>query len=169
MMKLTVKGRGARIAITTAVVAVLALLIVGGAIAVYYYTSMPANGLTSTSSTSTATGPSGPSSGYCQTNAQGQCTTAEGVWAQYLGYIPSGYTPAAHYLNAPSNYPCPQGMDATACVQFQATCGNGVCDPNESCATCPIDCGVAGQLTCDPYTGRSGGPISVCQAPIPGA
>jgi hypothetical protein len=54
-------------------------------------------------------------------------------------------------------------MDPQQCKLFQASCGNGVCDPNESCATCPIDCGINGQLTCDPYTGRPGAPISVCQ------
>ncbi len=54
-------------------------------------------------------------------------------------------------------------MNPTQCTLFKASCGNGVCDPNESCATCPIDCGINGQLTCDPYTGRAGAPISVCQ------
>jgi hypothetical protein len=45
-------------------------------------------------------------------------------------------------------------MTATQCQQFQASCGNGICDPNETCGDCPIDCGPVGQLVCDQYTGR---------------
>ena len=95
-------------------------------------------------------------------NAQGQCETPQGAWADYLGYIPAGYTLSPHFVNAPV-YPCPSGMNTQQCTLFKASCGNGVCDPNESCATCSIDCGINGQLTCDPYTGRPGAPISVCQ------
>jgi hypothetical protein len=151
-------------------VAALAVLILVGAVGIFYYTSAPAQTSTtsintsSTSSTATTSASStgnsstpGPASGY--QNAQG---LPEGAWAQYLGYVPSGYVLAPHYANA-AQYPCPSGMNPTQCKLFQASCGNGVCDPNESCATCPIDCGIQGQLTCDPYTGRSGAPISVCQ------
>ena len=156
------------------VIGLLAILVIGGALGIYYYTSAPvatttsvANSSSSSSNasatqTGTATSETGPAGGSCTRNAAGQCEMPEGAWADYLGYIPSGYTLAPHFPNAPT-YPCPSGMDATECAVFQQSCGNGVCDPNESCATCPIDCGIAGQLTCDPYTGRPGAPISVCQ------
>jgi hypothetical protein len=149
-------------------VGVLAVLILAGAVGIYFYTMAPAgptitstsvqtSGLSSTSSqTGNATLQKGPAGGS-QVNGQPQ-----GAWADYLGYIPSGYVLAPHYPNAPK-YPCPSGMNTQECAQFQASCGNGVCDPNESCASCPIDCGINGQLTCDPYTGRPGAPISVCQ------
>jgi hypothetical protein len=155
-------------------VGVLAVLVIAGAVGIYYYTSAPVSTQSTTgsstvggnTSTSTQTGAStlgsGPAGGSCQKNAAGQCTQPEGAWADYLGYIPSGYTLAPHFPNAP-DYPCPSGMDATQCATFQQSCGNGVCDPNESCASCPIDCGINGQLTCDPYTGRPGAPVSVCQ------
>lgn len=156
-------------------IAVLAVLIIAGAVGIYYYTMAPSTSTTTASSssgTSTAssssssaaasTSQAGPAGGTCVRNAQGQCIQPEGAWADYLGYIPAGYTLAPHFANAPT-YPCPSGMDAAQCALFQQSCGNGVCDPNESCASCPIDCGVAGQLTCDPYTGRPGAPISVCQ------
>jgi len=145
-------------------VAALAVLIAAGAIGIYFYTSAPAypalptvsSTTSSTISTSQGTTPAG---GWIDSNGQPQ-----GAWAAYLGYIPAGYTLAPHYLGA-STYPCPSGMSPDQCTQFKASCGNGVCDPNESCATCPIDCSVAGQLTCDPYTGRAGSPISICQMP----
>ncbi len=150
---------------TVSVVAVLVVLIAGGAVGIYFYTMAPASSTTVASSSSSQA--SAPGGGTCALNAQGQCSTPEGAWADYLGYIPAGYVLAPHYSNAPQ-YPCPSGMDSTACAQFQASCGNGVCDPNESCATCPIDCGIPGQLTCDPYTGRAGAPISICQMVAPG-
>ncbi len=150
-------------------VAALAVLVLAGAVGLFYYTMAPTppNRGSSTSSTTTSsntsttstnsTQPNGPASGY--QNSQGQ---PEGAWAQYLGYIPAGYVLAPHYPIA-ATYPCPPGMNPTQCKFFQASCGNGVCDPNESCASCAIDCGINGQLTCDPYTGRAGAPISVCQ------
>lgn len=154
-------------------IAALAVLILAGAVGIYYYTLAPvstpstsvSSNTTSTSQTaanSTQTSQLGPAGGNCAPNAQGQCQTPQGAWADYLGYIPSGYTPVPHFVNAPQ-YTCPSGMNPQQCALFKSTCGNGVCDPNESCATCPIDCGISGQLTCDPYTGRPGAPISVCQ------
>ena len=127
----------------------------------YYFTQTPTSTFTSTgtgtTTSSSSTSSAAPPSGY--QDAQGN---PQGSWADYLGYIPAGYVLAPHYANA-ATYPCPSGMDPTQCKQFQASCGNGVCDPNESCTTCPIDCSVPGQLTCDPYTGRAGAPISICQ------
>ena len=143
-----------------AAAAAVVVLIAAGAIGVYFYTSAPALVTTSSSRTSTGTGSTtggGPASGSQDANG-----VPQGAWADYLGYIPAGYTLSPHYSNA-ATYPCPAGMDPTQCTQFKASCGNGVCDPNESCSTCPIDCSVPGQLTCDPYTGRAGAPISICQ------
>jgi len=150
-----------------AVVAVVVVVILAGAGGLYFYTLAPtpngntivASSNTSVGSTSAAGGGTAPASGYQDKDGQPQ-----GAWANYLGYVPSGYVLAPHYPNA-NVYPCPSGMNPQQCAQFKASCGNGVCDPNESCSTCPIDCGVAGQLTCDPYTGRPGAPISICQMP----
>lgn len=151
--------RRSAIAKVTAV-AVLAVLILAGAVGIYFYTLAPSTVSTSssvTSSTQSSVTSPGISGGY--QNVEGQ---PEGSWADYLGYIPAGYVLAPHLPNA-ATYPCPSGMDPTQCKLFQQSCGNGVCDPNESCATCPIDCGIPGQLTCDPYTGRAGAPVSICQ------
>jgi len=148
-------------------IAAMAVLILAGAVGIYFYTLAPSNVRTSSSVLSSSTSSSGsqtgnnstgvgPAGGY-QVNGQ-----PEGAWADYLGYLPAGYVLAPHYPISPV-YPCPSGMNPQQCKLFQASCGNGVCDPNESCATCPIDCGINGQLTCDPYTGRPGAPISVCQ------
>jgi hypothetical protein len=139
-------------------VAVMAVLISAGAIGIYFYTSAPTNNFTSTSTNTSSTSTTGaPATGSQDSSGQPQ-----GSWSDYLGYLPAGYTLAPHYPNAPI-YQCPSGMGDAQCKQFQAACGNGVCDPNESCATCALDCGVAGALTCDPYTGRPGSPISICQ------
>jgi hypothetical protein len=163
--------RGALAKATT--VGVLAVLLIAGAVEIYYYTLAPAGSAaikstsssanaTSSSRNGNATSASGPS-GACVKNAQGQCIQPSGAWADYLGYIPAGYILAPHYANAPM-FTCPNGMDATQCATFQQSCGNGVCDPNESCAICPSDCGLPSGLTCDPYTGRPGAPISLCQS-----
>jgi hypothetical protein len=145
-------------------VAAMAVLIAAGAIGIYFYTSAPPYTSTPISSSTTSSiitfsQTTTPPGGWIDSKGQPQ-----GAWAAYLGYIPAGYTLAPHYLGA-STYPCPSGMSPDQCTQFKASCGNGVCDPNESCSTCPIDCSVAGQLTCDPYTGRAGSPISICQMP----
>lgn len=150
-----------------AVVGVLAVLVVAGAVGIYFYTTTPTTTNSSTNNTTSSTSNGG---GSTTTNAGGGAPAGwqdangapQGAWASYLGYIPHGYSVSPHLPNA-AVYPCPSGMNPTQCQQFQASCGNGVCDPNESCATCRIDCGVPGQLTCDPYTGRAGAPVSVCQ------
>ncbi|HXW36793.1 MAG TPA: hypothetical protein VEJ36_02675 [Nitrososphaerales archaeon] len=130
-----------------AFVGIIVLIVLAGAVGLYYLTS----GDSPTASNSVVTTSGGYQVGY----------NPEGVWANYLGYLPQGYKAAAHLPNAPT-WPCPAGMSASACAQFQQTCGNGICDPNESCQTCPIDCAPSGDATCDPYTGRIGAPVNVC-------
>ncbi len=94
------------------------------------------------------------------TTALSVSTTAD--YTKYLGYIPAGYPIVGREPSAPI-FPCPAGMDSAQCQLFQQTCGNGVCDPNERCNTCPFDCPVSGALVCDPYTGRASAPANVCQ------
>jgi len=147
-----------------AVVSVMAVLIAAGAVGLYFYTSTPTPMLTSSATSSISSSAGGTSSvATAPDGYQSADGLPHGSWANYLGYLPLGYTPAPHYPGG-ATYSCPPGMDAAQCKLFQASCGNGVCDPNESCATCPFDCGVPGQLTCDPYTGRPGAPASICQA-----
>ena len=100
------------------------------------------------------------SGGYQDATGQPQ-----GTWTKYLGLLPPGYQPAPKGPNS-NTWPCPPGLVGAACTQFQATCGNGVCDPNERCDTCPIDCGGTGSLTCDPFTGRQGSPAAICQVMV---
>jgi hypothetical protein len=114
---------------------------------------------TSSANTSTSQGTS-QVAGWIDSNGKPQ-----GAWAVYLGFIPAGYALAPHVASAPS-YPCPAGMSPDQCKLFRASCGNGVCDPNEGCTTCPIDCSVGGQLSCDPYTGRATTHAYVCYKPV---
>lgn len=141
-------------------VAALATAIALGGLEIYSYTSTSETSNissisgVSSSSTSQATA---PPAGYQDSAGQPQ-----GMWSDYLGFIPQGYV-VAPKLNNSATYPCPTGMDGNQCQQFQASCGNGVCDPNESCISCPVDCVLSGQLVCDPYTLRAGTPLGVCQ------
>ncbi len=128
----------------------VAAAISGGAAGIYLYTS-PTPQTTPSTTTSVLGAAAGWQVGY----------QPEGVWANYLGYLPVGYKPSPQGVNAPQ-FPCPAGMTPSACATFHQTCGNAVCDPNESCTTCPIDCGPSGEATCDPYTGRVGAPNNVC-------
>jgi hypothetical protein len=147
-----------RLAAVAAAVALIAL----GALVIYRYTSPPTSASSASSSTPEISSSSSqveiaPPSGYQDSSGQPQ-----GMWSDYLGFIPRGYVLAPRQDNGPI-FPCPSGMDSVQCQQFQASCGNGVCDPNESCTDCPIDCGPEGQLTCDPFTLRPGSPIGPCQ------
>ncbi|MFI5421536.1 MAG: hypothetical protein ACHQ1H_11265 [Nitrososphaerales archaeon] len=103
--------------------------------------------------------------GVSLTSAQSSGPASNASWSKYLGYIPQGYQVSSREPNAPV-FPCPTGMSTAQCQQFQQTCGNGVCDPNETCSSCALDCGVTGSLVCDPYTGRGGAPASVCQVQL---
>ncbi len=126
------------------------VLVTTSAGGLYYYT-LPASALGQPSSYNV------PSQGPGNINEQG---------SKFLGYIPAGYQVAPRNPNAP-HYNCPSDMNSTNCAQFEQSCGNGVCDPNESCATCPIDCGVPQGLACDPYTGRASGVGAVCEIYVP--
>lgn len=117
---------------------VVAVLIAGGAATIYSYASP----LSDTSQSAP------PPCGY-----QNSAGLPSGCWGDDLGYLPKGYALAPHYPNG-GNYSCPPGMDASQCQQFRASCGNGVCDPNETCGDCPIDC-IPGQLVCNSYSGRA--------------
>lgn len=77
--------------------------------------------------------------------------------------LPTGYQIAPRFPNAPAAY-CLTGMSDTACALLKQTQSNGVCDPNETWKTSPLDCGCTGALVPDPYTGRCAAPASVCLA-----
>ncbi len=77
--------------------------------------------------------------------------------------LPAGYQIAPRLPNAPAAY-CFTNMSATACTLLKQTQSNGVCDPNETWKTDPLDCGCTGALVPDPYTGRCAAPASVCLA-----
>ena len=135
-----------------------AVLVVSG---VGFYTVISPFGPNHANSSSSTSGVKG-ASGY-----QFPDGTPEGSWAAYLGYIPQGYK-VIPLNGASAHYPCPSGMNATQCAVFDQTCGNGVCDPNETCNSCPLDCPTTGAQVCDPFTGRGGSPASICQQIITG-
>jgi len=146
--------------VAAVIIAALGVGIALGGLAIYLYTSPSETGNISSSAgpnSSSTSQTAAPPAGYQDSAGQPQ-----GMWSDYLGFIPRGYALAPR-TNQGATYPCPIGMDANQCQQFQASCGNGVCDPNESCFSCPIDCVPPGQLTCDPYTLRVGSPTGGCQ------
>lgn len=77
--------------------------------------------------------------------------------------LPAGYTIAPRLPNGPAAY-CLKDMSAAACTLLKQTQTNGVCDPNETWRTSPLDCGCTGALVPDPFTGRCAAPASVCLA-----
>jgi len=80
----------------------------------------------------------------------------------YCDQLPAGYVIAPSLPNAPPPF-CPTGMTSSACDLLKKTANNGVCDPNETPDTVPLDCGCTGALAFDPFTGRCSGTASVCQ------
>ena len=141
--------------VQVSVVVVLVAMVGLGAGGLYSYT---ANGSGASNSASAGTG--------SLTAAQVAQNAKVDPGGKYLGYVPAGYTVASLLPNSPQ-YPCPSNFNSTQCAQFKASCGNGVCDPNETCSTCPIDCGVPQGLSCDPYTGRASGLGGICELTIP--
>lgn len=83
----------------------------------------------------------------------------------FCDQLPSGYHIAAKLVNGPAAY-CRAGMTDSACDLLKKTYGNGVCDPNETGPTSPLDCGCTGALSSDPYTGRCALAASVCQLQV---
>ena len=76
--------------------------------------------------------------------------------------LPPGYVILPKLPNAPPLVR-PANMTDSAWHLLQKTFGNGVCDPNETWWTSPLDCAVFGNQITDPYTGRVGFVTSVCQ------
>ena len=76
--------------------------------------------------------------------------------------LPAGYTIAPHLPNAPAPF-CLTNMSAAACSMLKQTQSNGICDPNETPTTSPLDCGCTGALVPDPFQGRCAAPATVCQ------
>jgi hypothetical protein len=141
-------------------------VIAAGAILAFSLTSQSVGSPSSSTTSSTSqAGSTGSSSANDSLVGYQTGYTPEGAWTKYLGYIPAGYKIAPREPNSPV-FPCPTGMSAAECQVFQQTCGNGICDPNETCSTCPVDCAVTGSMVCDPYTGRAGAPASVCQVQL---
>lgn len=85
------------------------------------------------------------------------------ISSQYIcDQLPPGYVVAPRLPNAPQPF-CYSQMSASACALFKKTFVNGVCDPNETAFTDPLDCGCSGVVIADPYTGRCAAPASICQ------
>jgi len=145
-----------------AVVPIGIILITIGAFGIYLYTTSSTT--TSSSATSASSMSSTPQSPKAPCGWQDSSYQPYGCWAAYLGFLPAGYVLGPHYANG-GVYPCPKGMAESQCRQFRASCGNGICDPNESCGSCPIDCQDAGQI-CNAYTGRGTAATVVCQVSL---
>ena len=75
--------------------------------------------------------------------------------------LPAGYQIAPKLVNVP-DYTCPAKMTQSACELMQRTYGNGVCDPNETLWTNPLDCGCSGSQMGDTWLGRCGNPAQSC-------
>lgn len=138
---------GARTALVVALVAVL------GIGAFVWFNTTPST--TNVRTTGGIQGPSGPPPYDCpkpSANSELLCDI-----------MPTGYQIAPRLPNVPSGY-CLNGMSDEACTLLKQTQSNGVCDPNETWRTSPLDCGCTGALVPDPYTGRCAAPASICLA-----
>ena len=81
---------------------------------------------------------------------------------KFCDQLPAGYQIAPRLPNAPQAF-CPTGTSDSTCLILKQTQSNGVCDPNETVWSDPLDCGCTGALIADPFTGRCGSPATVCQ------
>ncbi len=90
------------------------------------------------------------------------CATPAINSQNFCDKLPIGYQ-IAPKLPAGPTASCRAGMTASACALLKQTFANGVCDPNETVWTDPLDCGCTGAVVGDPYTGRCGAPATVCQ------
>ena len=76
--------------------------------------------------------------------------------------LPAGFVIPPKLPNSPT-IERPAGMTTSAWTLFQKTFGSGVCTPNETFMTDPYDCAAYGDQINDPFTGRPGTTVSVCQ------
>jgi hypothetical protein len=104
-----------------------------------------------------------------QTSVEGSSTVSPydcpmpAVNSELLCYLlPAGYTVQPRLPNSPDAY-CLSNMSASACTVLKQTQGNGICDPNETPWTSPLDCACTGALVPDPFQGRCAAPATVCQ------
>ncbi len=138
----------------------LAVVITGGG-ALYVVTSqgwVPTN----SGQVQTSTQSQPPSSQGSPTNLEYDCAKPA-IQSQYVcDQLPPGYKIAPRLPVAPQAQ-CSSQMTQSACALLKQTFGNGVCDPNETVWTSPLDCGCGGASVGDPYTGRCGTPATVCQ------
>jgi|SRR5579875_1320275 hypothetical protein len=116
-----------------------------------------------TMSTSSQNGGSGQTLQASQTTYPYDCALPANSSMWNCATLPSGYKIAPKLPGAPQAV-CPSQMSAAACQLYQQTYGNGVCDPNETSITAPLDCSCPGATTPDWYTGRCAAPATVCQA-----
>ncbi len=118
----------------------------------------PAGNLTSTSSTQTTS-----QGGQSIPAATGYACSKPAINSQnFCDQLPAGYQIAPRLPAGPAAY-CRAGMTDSACALLKQTFANGVCDPNETFLTDPLDCGCTGAVVGDPFTGRCGSPATVCQ------
>ncbi len=137
---------------TTLVIALVAVLGVG---AFMWFTTNPSPASVGGQGTESVQGPSAVPPYDCPKPSENTELLCD--------ILPAGYQIAPRLPNAPAAY-CLSGMSATACALLKQTQSNGVCDPNETWKTDPLDCGCTGALVPDPYTGRCAAPASVCLA-----
>jgi hypothetical protein len=134
------------------VVALLAVLIIVGGLAVYFYTLPPS-----------------PKAGAADTSS---ASAGKLIANQVLGenritvvYNGTSYSVPAKGANSPS-FSCPTGTSPSLCALLQETCGNGVGssqEPWKTCYNCVFDAGCSGDNSCDPYTHECSSPASACQ------
>jgi hypothetical protein len=133
-------------------IALLAVLIIVGGLAVYFYTLPP-------SPKAGATATSGASGGKLIAN---QVLGENRITVVYNG---TSYSVPAKGANSPS-FSCPTGTSPPLCTLLQETCGNGVGsaqEPWKTCYNCVFDAGCSGDNSCDPYTHECSSPASACQ------
>jgi len=133
-------------------IALLAVLIIVGGLAVYFYTLPP-------SPKAGATDTSGASGAKLIAN---QVLGENRITVVYNG---TSYSVPAKGTNSPS-FSCPTGTNPSLCTLLQETCGNGVGsaqEPWKTCYNCVFDAGCSGDNSCDPYTHECSSPASACQ------
>src|SRR2546426_12157833 len=79
-----------------------------------------------------------------------RCAKPSVVYQYACDQLPAGYIIAPKTSVDPEPY-CPSHMTQSACALSEQTFSNGVCDPNETVWTSPIDCGCTGAPIVDAY------------------